>query len=63
MRTYYDMGATKISCRGIGKAQFACSTSFIEDVTKGVLVKTKEEHLLKKFFFCLIFLISSFTFY
>jgi len=37
----------------LGKAQFACSASFIEEVTKGVLFKTEEEHLLKIFFFFL----------
>ena len=45
------MGATEISCRGVGKAQFACSANFIEEVTKGVLFKTEEEHLLKTFLF------------
>jgi hypothetical protein len=43
------MGATKISCWGVGEAQFACSASCIEEVTKGVLFMTEEEHLLKKF--------------
>jgi hypothetical protein len=34
---------------GVREAQFACIASFIEKVTKGVLVMIEEEHLLKKF--------------